>query len=103
MGSQVQENENENEDKNENNSNYNNNNNTNTNCIKMDTGLSKKEERPSTRNLEKDDRGRNENSGRYGKNLRRQQWTGSNGNLWSQLYVPPKRNEDYVTDMYVVM
>ena len=85
MGSQVQENENENEDKNENNSNYNNNNNTNTNCIKMDTGLSKKEERPSTRNLEEDDRGRNENSREDPERTE-----GSNGNLWSQPYVPPR-------------
>ena len=86
MGSQVQENENENEDKNENNSNYNNNNNTNTNCIKMDTGLSKKEERPSTRNLEEDDRGRNENS----REDPERTYEGSNGNLWSQPYVPPR-------------
>ena len=34
----------------------------NTNYIKVDTGQWKKEERPPTRNLEEDDRGRNENS-----------------------------------------
>ena len=34
--------------------------------------------------------------GRRGKNLRRQPWKGSNGNLWSQPYVPLRREEDYV-------
>ena len=28
--------------------------------------------------------------------MRRQQWTGSNGNLWSQPYVPPRRDKDYI-------
>ena len=35
-------------------------------------------------------------AGKTLKNLRRQQSTGSNGNLWSQPYVPPRRDEDYL-------
>ena len=41
-------------------------------------------------------RQKREQQGRHGKNLRRQQWTGSNGNLWSQPYVPPGHDEDYI-------
>ena len=41
-----------------------------------------------------------EQQGRHGKNLRRQQWKGSNGNLWSQPYVPPRRDEDYIYIYY---
>ena len=46
------------------------------------------------RNLEEDDRGRNENyrPGRHGK-----PWIGSNGNPWSQAYVPLRHEEDHVT------
>ena len=28
--------------------------------------------------------------------MRRQPWKGSNGNLWSQPYVPLRRDEDYI-------
>ena len=41
-------------------------------------------------------------AGRHEKNLKWQQWTGSNGNLWSQPYEPPWRNEDYVHPIHRV-
>ena len=42
-------------------------------------------------NLEEDDPGRNENGGKD----KERTWEGSNGNLWSQPYVPPRRDEDF--------
>ena len=30
------------------------------------------------------------------KELEKADWTGSNGNLWSQPYVPPRRDKDYI-------
>lgn len=68
-----------------------------TNCIKVDTGKWKKKERSSTRNLEKDDRDRNEkNKGRLGKNVRQQPRIGSNGNPWYQPFLPLRREESRV-------
>ena len=59
------------------------------NCIKVDTGWLKKKESLSTRNLEEEEQGRNENNR---EDMERNS-EGSNGNLWSQpymyMYVPP--------------
>ena len=64
----------------------------------MDTGLWKKEERSSTRNLEKDDRDTfKKKQGRLGKNVRQQPRIGSNGNPWYwQPFLPLRREESRV-------